>query len=392
MTTPYGAAWRNQFLIEDGLTFLNNGSFGAPPKQVLAAQTEYRLMAERSPISFYLRDLPGMLRGAANTLGRFIGATGETIAFTENATTAINTVVFSIAPTIGPGDVLLTTSHVYGAVRQTLRHYARWTGATVNEIEMPFPITDSSEVVARVAAALSPKVKLAVLDHITSPSGIIYPIQELVNLCRERGIPVLVDGAHAPGMVDINIEELGADWYTGNCHKWLFAPKGCAFLRTAPERMAETHALVVSHGYRQGYTAEFDFTGTKDCSPFLTVSDSIRFYLESGGNAIAAYNRTLAIEMRRMLAETWGVGMPAPENMLGSLAALPVPGDLPAIEAVGWLLHDVLFDEYRIEVPIMLLQGKLWVRVSAQIFNEPDDYHKLAEAMPEAVETALKRV
>jgi isopenicillin-N epimerase len=257
---------------------------------------------------------------------------------------------------------------------------------------MPFPISGADEVVERVAAALSPRVKLAVLDHITSPSGIIYPIQELVNLCRERGIPVLVDGAHAPGMVELNLEQLGADWYTGNCHKWLFAPKGCAFLRTAPERTAETHALVVSHGYRQGYAAEFDFTGTKDYSPYLTVGDAIKFYLETGGNGIAAHNRALVIEMRRMLAETWGVPPPAPENMLGSLAALPVPADLPATVAAGAALHDILFDEYRIEVPVMPLEGKLWVRVSAQIFNEPDDYRKLAEVMPDAVKAAQERL
>lgn len=385
MNMPFGAAWRPRFSIRDGLTFLNNGSFGAPPDVVLAAQAEYRAIVERSPISFFLRELSPLMRKAAGDLGEFVGADGDGIAFVENATTGVNAVVMSVAPSLRPGDVLLTTSHVYGAVRQTLVRYAEWMGAEVAEVAVPFPLRSAREVTEAVAAALKPAVKLAVLDHITSPSGLVYPIGELVALCRERGIPVLVDGAHAPGMVGLNLEELGADWYVGNCHKWLFAPKGCAFLRTAPERLAGTHAPATSHGYRKGYAAEFDFTGTRDYSAFLAVGAAIGFYRENGGNAIAAHNRNLVIEMRRMLAEAWGVSPPAPEDMIGSLAALPVPAELPATDAAAMALHDALFDDYNIEVPVMPLNGRLWVRVSAQIFNEPADYEKLARAMPLAV-------
>jgi len=386
MPIDFGADCRPLFSIESDLIFLNNGSFGAPPHSMLEAQATYRAMAERSPISFFRNKLPKYLREAAGDLGAFIGAAEGTLAFTENATTGINSVVLAVAHSLRPGDILLTTDHVYGAVRQTLNRYAEWTGAKVVEVSVPFPLHDSNEITEVIAAALTSQVKFAVFDHITSPSGIIFPIQDIVNLCRERNIPVLVDGAHAPGMVELNIEHLGADWYVGNCHKWMFAPKGCAFLYTAPERQKETHALITSHGYGKGYAAEFDFTGTKDYSAFLAVRDALKFYRENGGlEKIAAYNRNLARSMRRMLAETWNVAPPAPESAIGSLAALPVPENLPANEETGWALHDELFGLHRIEVPVTFLKGRLWVRISAQIFNESNEYCALAEALPKAI-------
>lgn len=389
----FGAACRPHFSIESDLIFLNNGSFGAPPHSVLEAQAAYRATAERSPIYFFREILPQYLREAAEHLGSFIGADGATLAFAENATTAINAVILSTAPSLRTDDILLTTDHVYGAVRQTLNRYAEWTGAKVVEVSVPFPLLDSGEIIEAIRDALTPQVKFAVFDHITSPSGIIFPIQDIVNLCRERNIPILVDGAHAPGMVELNIERLGADWYVGNCHKWMFAPKGCAFLYTAPERQKETHALITSHGYGKGYTSEFDFTGTKDYSAFPAVRDALKFYRENGGlKKIAAYNQNLAVSMRQMLAEAWNVPPPAPQSLIGALATLPIPENLPADEVTGWALHDELFDSHRIEVPITILKGHLWVRISAQIFNEPDDYRALAEAMQKATQALLRRL
>ncbi len=391
MNVKFGASCRSLFSIDPDLIFLNNGSFGAPPIIVLEKQAMFRAMAERSPISFFARDLPKLMRESANSVADFVDVSGDSIALVDNATTGVNSVVFSIAPFLKAGDILLTTSHVYGAVRQILQHYAALTGAEVVEAHVPFPLKDASEVVDAVASSLSSRVKFAVFDHITSPSGIIFPIQELVNLCKERDIPVLVDGAHAPGMVELQLKNLGADWYVGNCHKWLFAPKGCAFLYTDEKRLNTTHSTSISHGYGKGYVAEFDFTGTKDYSSFLSAPKAIQFYIENGGfSSIAVYNHNLAREMRRILAEKWDVEPPAPENMLGSLAALPLPAELPAIETAAKMLHDELYDNHKIEVPITMLGGRLWIRFSAQIFNEPSDYMPLASALPKAIEILSK--
>jgi len=374
----FGASLRSEFLLEDGIAFLNHGSYGATPRVVLAAQDEWRARMERQPVHFMQRVLPDALREAAGVLAVFLGVSGDDLVFVENATAGVNAVLRGV--TLGPGDEVLTTDHAYPAIRKVLGFVCRETGAVLVEAPVPFPLSGGDQVVASVAAALSPRTRLAVLDHVTSESAAVMPIASLSALCRSRGVPLLVDGAHAPGMLDLDIAAVGADWYVGNAHKWLFAPKGCGFLWAAPVRQPGLHPPVVSHGLDQGFAAEFDWVGTRDPSAWLTVRDAIAFLDCLGAAAVRAHNRDLAAEAATLLTAAWDSEAGSPAAMRGAMATLrlPLPGSTPEDAA---RLHDRLIDEHAIEVPVLALGGSLWVRISAQVYNEIEDYARLAQAV-----------
>ncbi|MFN8366199.1 MAG: aminotransferase class V-fold PLP-dependent enzyme [Candidatus Kapaibacterium sp.] len=380
----YGKQIRHKWLLEDGMTFLNNGSFGATPIEVLAVQREWQERLERQPLRFVMRELPVALRSAANQMGEFIGAAGEDIVFVDNATTGVNAVVRSLIGTLQPGDELLTTSHVYNAVRQTMLYVCKVTGAVYKEVEVPFPVQSSGDVLERIKHAITPRTRFAMFDHITSPTGIIFPVKEIVQHCKEHGILVMIDGAHAPGMVDLNVEDIGADWYTGNFHKWLFAPKGCAFLHATKQQQATTHATLISHGYNMGFHAEFDFNGTKDWSSYLSATAGLEFFRQNGGAELRAYNHALTLQARNELLRAVPQQLPAPDDMLGSLAAIVLPVELeeqgdPIKQTTA--MHDVLWDKHNIEVPIFPLSGKILLRVAVQCFNELPEYQHCASVL-----------
>ncbi|WP_457466992.1 aminotransferase class V-fold PLP-dependent enzyme [Thermostichus sp. MS-CIW-37] len=371
--------------LDPQAVFLNHGSYGATPKKVLQAQSAWRERLEAQPVQFMGEELPRALRAAAAELAHFVGAEPENLVFVENATSGVNAVLRSLR--FRPGDQIACTNHGYGAVRQALQYvYAQW-GAIPVEAQIPFPIAGPEQVIAAFETILTPQTRLAVLDHLTSPTALIYPLPELIGLCRERGIPVLVDGAHAPGVLPLELERLGADWYTGNAHKWLFAPKGCAFLWVAPHRQAQTHPTVISHGFGQGFTAEFDWVGTRDPSAWLAVSAALAFIQEVGLDNIRQHNHTLLLQARQLLLETLEGIPPAPEEMLGFMATLPLPPfwqqgipELPLGKRAR-RLHDYLWHTYRIEVPIIPFAGQLWVRISAQVYNHLAEYEQLALAL-----------
>ncbi|GBD04658.1 Isopenicillin N epimerase [bacterium HR20] len=347
---------------------------------MLEVQHDWQRRFEREPVAFVRQHLHHELRNAAAAMAAFMGARGEDLVFVENATTGVNAVIRSILPLLDPGDELLTTSHVYNAVRQTLRYAADIAGCTYVEVPVPFPIGSAAEVVEAVRRAITERTRFALFDHVTSPTGLVFPVEELVRMCKERGIMVMIDGAHAPGMLPLQLDELGADWYTGNFHKWLFAPKGCAFLWTAPRRQAMTHPVVISHGYQNGYLAEFDFTGTKDWSTYLSAPAGLAFYERLGGGDIYRYNRTLALDAQRVLARAVGVTPPAPQEMIAFLAAVPLPST-EATEAAASRLQQWLFDEHRIEVPIFAWDSRLILRTASQVYNEPWEYDHLANIL-----------
>lgn len=379
----FGASLRSEFLLEDGIVFLNHGSYGATPRVVLAAQDEWRARMERQPVHFMQRVLPGALREAAGVLAAFLGVSGDDLVFVENATAGVNAVLRGA--TLGPGDEVLTTDHAYPAIRNVLSFVCRQSGATLVEAPVPFPLSGDDQVVAAVAAALSPRTRLAVLDHVTSETATVMPIARLSALCRSQGVPLLVDGAHAPGMLDLDIAAVGADWYVGNAHKWLFAPKGCGFLWAAPARQPGLHPLVVSHGLDQGFTAEFDWVGTRDPSAWLTVRDALDFLnglgpKSLGAAAVRAHNRDLAAEAATLLSAAWNSEAGAPAAMRGAMATLRLPLSGTTPEAAAGF-HDRLIDEHAIEVPVLALGGSLWTRISAQVYNEIEDYARLARAV-----------
>ncbi|MGQ9837155.1 MAG: aminotransferase class V-fold PLP-dependent enzyme [Cyanobacteriota bacterium] len=376
---------RSLWRLDPQAIFLNHGSYGATPKMVLQAQNAWRERLEAQPVQFMAEVLPQALRAAAAQLADFVGAKSENLVFVENATNGVNAVLRSLQ--FQPGDDIACTNHTYEAVRQALRFIAARSGARVVEAQVPFPIGGPEQVIAAFAAILTPQTRLAVLDHITSPTALIYPLSELIRLCRERGIPVLVDGAHAPGTLPLELENLGADWYTGNAHKWLFAPKGCAFLWVAPHQQAYTHPTVISHGFGQGFLAEFDWVGTRDPSSWLAISAALEFIQELGIDAIRQYNHALMMQARQLLLDRLAGIPPAPENMLGFMATLPLPPfwqqwmpDLP-LPIRARRLHDHLWHTHCIEVPIIPFARKLWVRISAQLYNHLAEYEQLAQVL-----------
>lgn len=378
MTQDFHAiAPHSEWLLDPDATFLNHGSFGATPKVVLAEQDRWRERLERQPTTFMSFEVDGATRHAAEVLARFVKAEGEDLVFIENATAGCNAVLNSFA--FAAGDEILLTNHGYAAVRKAAEHVAGRTGARVVEAQVPFPIADEKQVVDAVASRLSSKTRFVILDHITSPTAIIFPVRALTALCRAAGAAVLVDGAHAPGMLPLDVPAIDADWYVGNCHKWLMAPKGAGFLWTSRARQKETHPLVISHGYRKGYTAEFDWIGTRDPSGWLSVPAAIDFHMRLGGMALQDRNMALARAAATGLAAHWRSERGAPDALTGSMAAirLPIAGEATPERCVE--LRKWLFKTYRIELAMTAFAGALWARISAQAYNESADYQRLAD-------------
>ena len=377
--TPFGHPMRALFQLAPDMAFLNNGSYGACPSSVLAVQDEIRREMERHPVAFFADVMPGRVREAAARLAGFLGAPAEEIVFVENATAGMNAVLRSLA--FAPGDEIVTTDHVYGAVRQVLAHLERKSGVRVVEAQLPWPARDADALVAAVERAFTPRTRLLVIDHIASRSALILPVAELAELAHARGVRVLVDGAHAPGQLALDVPSLGADWVIGNCHKWLFAPKGAAFLWAHVEAQEDLHPGVISHGYGKGFTAEFDWVGTRDASAWLAVPAAIDFFEALGPARVRARNHALAMAMAETLANAWGTELGASHDLFGAMATIRLPGTRPASWEAGRALRRALWTEQRVEVPIMPVGDALWARISAQIFNVPQDYVRLAKVI-----------
>jgi isopenicillin-N epimerase len=379
-TVRYGHALRPLFNLQAGAVFLNHGSFGLTPRAVLAAQAALRAEMESQPVRFLGRQrLQPRLRATARQLGSFLGAHGADIAFVDNATTGVNAVLRSLD--LRPGDEILVTDHTYGAVRNTVRYVCARSRTSMVEVRLPFPASGADAIVDAITAALSPRTRLAVLDLVTSVSALVMPVARLAAACRAAGAQVLVDAAHAPGMLDLDVTALGADWVSGNLHKWLFAPKGSGFLWARQEAQADLHPTVISHGFEQGFANEFDWTGTRDPTAWLSLPAALAFYRAMGDAALRARNHDLAAAAGALLAERWGTETGAPEGMLGAMAAVRLPGQRPATAEAAQALNDALWERHRIEVPVMAIGAHLWLRISAQIYNEPADYEQLAAAV-----------
>jgi isopenicillin-N epimerase len=295
----------------------------------------------------------------------------------ENATAGCNAVLRNF-PLQRDDDVLIL-SHAYGAVHNTVRFVTEQAGARIVQAAVPFPNPSEDSLLAAVAAAITPNTRLAVIDHITSGSAIVLPAQRIVAACHAAGVPVLIDGAHAPGQIDLDLTAIGADWYAGNCHKWLCAPKGCAFLHAAPARQAGLHPGTISRGYGHGYLAEFDWTGTTDPSRFLAVKDAIEFHQRLGGAALRDRNRALAAEAGALIAQRLNTNVGATGSVAGAMATIRLPIDDPS-PAHALAIRERLM-EAGTDAPVHALDGALWLRISAFAYNEPDDYARLSEVV-----------
>lgn len=375
----YGRRLLPLWLLEEDAVFLNHGSFGATPRAVLEAQTQWRTRMEQQPVRFMTRELPTALHASREKLGALLGACPADLAFVDNASSAVSTVLRSIDWRVG--DEIVLSHQAYESVRQAVRYIADRHGVHARPARIPFPLENDDVIVDAYRAVLGPRTRLVIVDHVSSPTALVAPLSRIVALCREAGCAVLIDGAHAPGMLPLAIESLGVDWYTGNCHKWLFAAKGCAFLWTAPARQADTHPLCIAKGYGAGYRDEFDWTGTRDPSAWLALDAALEFHAGLGGAALSVRNHQQVIAAAQSLCAVWGVAMPAPPSLFGSMVTLPLPPRWPVSAEQAQQLHDRLWDAHRVELPVLAHNDRLWVRISCQAYNEPDDYACLARAV-----------
>jgi isopenicillin-N epimerase len=385
----FGAARRSDWPLDPGITYLNHGTVGVTPRRVLAAQQAIRDEMAKQPSRFLLRDVSGLvgaptgrptrLREAAAAVAGFVGARPGDLVFVDNATTGANAVLRSIR--LEPGDEILLTDHAYGAVANAAAFVARERGASIRTVSVPYPAFDRAELTRRIDAAIGPRTRLAVFDHITSESALVFPLADLAAKCRARGVPVLVDGAHAPGVLPLDVPALGVDWYTANLHKWACAPHSCGFLWASPARQEGLHPPVISWGLDKGFAAEFDWVGTRDASAWLAAPEGIAFLANYGWEALRAHNHDLAWRGARMLADRWGTALGFDEAAVGFMATVPMPSGLGSTPADAARVRDwLLFDE-RIEVQVHAAHDRLWARISAQVYNDWADLERLADAV-----------
>jgi isopenicillin-N epimerase len=387
MRSPFADHWG----LDPDITFLNHGSFGACPTVVLEEQSRVRARLEREPVRFMIRELEGLLAEARRSVAHLVGAQPDDLAFVPNASSGVSTVLRSLA--LRPDDELLTTDHVYGACRNALVFAAEASGARLVVAPVPFPLSSSEEVVNAVLARVTTRTRLLLIDHVTSPTAVIFPVERMVAALAARGVDTLVDGAHAPGMLPLALDTLGAAYYTANCHKWLCAPKGSAFLHVRRDRQRSLRPLTLSHGAASArrdvsrFRLEHDWTGTVDPSAYLAVPRAIQFLeqlMPGGLPALRAYNHALILRARATLCAALGVAAPAPESLVGSMVTLPLPpGPGPAEPWQLEPLQDELFYRHRLELPVFRFGApeRRWLRVTAQAYNCAEDYERLAAAL-----------
>jgi isopenicillin-N epimerase len=379
--------------LDPGIAFLNHGSFGACPTPVLEYQTDLRRQLERGPVQFMHRDLEALADAARSEVAQFLGADPEDLTFVPNATTGINTVLRSMS--FKPGDELLTTSHEYNACRNALDFVAGRSGARVVVVDLPFPVESEDLVVETVLGAVTDRTRLALVDHVTSLTGMVMPIERLVHGLSERGVDTVVDGAHAPGMVPLDISRLAPACYTGNCHKWLCTPKGAAILYVRRDLQPGIRPLTISHGAnstrtdRSRFQLEFGWTGTDDPTAYLCVPESIRFMgslLPGGWPELMERNRSLALEARALLCDAVGVDPPCPDGMIGTLASVPLGPGVFHFETTALAFDEIevtLREEYGFEVPVLAYPPgpSSIIRVACQIYNALPQYAELARVL-----------
>jgi len=364
---------------------------------VLAAQQAIRDEIERQPSRYLLRELssttvgmpraePSRLRAAADQVAAFLSARGPDLVFVDNATTGINAVLRSFK--LNEGDEVLITDHAYGGIANAVAFHARERGARGRTVELPAPGKGRDAFVQAVVGALGARTRLAVVDHITSESALVLPVAEIVAACHERGVAVVVDGAHAPGALALDVPAIGADWYVGNLHKWALAPRSCGFLWAAPGRQENLHPPVISWGLDRGFTTGFDWVGTRDPSAYLAAPSAIAFMRELGFETMRAYNHGLAWEAARHLCARWGTEFEPEEDMVGTMATVPLPGRAGATKEDAARLRDALLEEDRIEVQVHAWRDRIWARLSLQIYTEFSDVERLANAVAGRIGTA----
>lgn len=379
----FGRSLRPLWHLAPEGVFLNHGSFGACPKAVLDAQTRWRETMERQPDVFFRRTTSALnpdngLRQAAARLGQFIGARGDHIAFVSNLTEAVSTVLRGMP--LSAGDEILLLDCVYNSVRRAVDDKCRETGARPVIVDLPLPL-DPDLCLARVEAAVTANTRLAILDHIASAPALMFPVKAMTKVLQAKGVRVLVDGAHALGHVGLAIDDIGADWYTANAHKWLYAPKGTAFLHARDPKAIDLRPLATSHYVGEPFPLSFDYVGTRDVTAFLTVPDALDFIEGLGGAAtLQAYMHDLSRAGQAMMARL-GLQPIAPDTMFAAMHAYHLPQRRAVAPEDALEIIDGFWDRHRIQVAASAYLGRLVLRLSAQAYVGIEDYAQLADVL-----------
>jgi isopenicillin-N epimerase len=372
------------FPLDRSYTFLNHGSFGSVPHEVAACARRWREEIEARPIEMLDRRLDGLLREAVREVARFVGSTPARTGFVVNATEGVHAFLRSIR--WNEGDEVIVLDQVYNAMRQQLLRLVEEEGIVVREIALPWPVESEDAIVGLVEAAVGARTRLAIIDHVTSPTAVVMPVGRIVAGLRARGIVVLVDGAHAPGSIALEVDAIGADAYVANLHKWTCAPKGCAFLAVGRGWEERVRPLATSHRFREGFAREFDWQGTRDPSPWLTAPAAIAFFERFGWPRVRARNHAMAVWSQRLLAESWGVATLTPRDgsMLASMAPVAVPERVRARFPSARALQAALYGRHRIEIPVIEWRDRWHVRVSCHLHVREADVLVLRDALPDA--------
>jgi isopenicillin-N epimerase len=385
----------HHWTLDPDSTYLNHGTVGVAPRRVLERQQALRDDMERHPSRFMLRELNGehpapwrtvsRLREAIVPVAEFVGARPDDLVFVANVTTGTNAVLGSVQ--LAPGDDVVITDLAYGAVKLTAKAVCERAGATLRTAHIEYPFREA-QIVDAIVGTLTAQTKLAVVDHITAQTAIVVPVAAIANECRSRGVPVLVDGAHVPGARTLDISALGVDWYAANLHKWAHAPRGCGILWAAPERQALLHHPIVSWGRDRGFHHEFEHIATADPTSYLAAPEGIALLREWDFAACTAYMHNLACTAGDLLADAWGTEFTTPSEMIGAMVTVPLPLSAGTTDDEAARLRLALLVEDRIEVQLHAWRGRLWVRVSAQIYNDLGDIERLAHAVAHRCEVA----
>ena len=388
MPSPYAKHWS----LEPSRLFLNHGSFGACPNFVIEEQRKWQDLMEREPVRFFEELMPDLLLKSREALGTFLNCSPDDLAFVSNATSGVNTILRSLH--FEQGDEILVPNHAYQACRNSIDFVAKGWGANVVEVAIPFPIDGPETVVELMKSACSERTKLVMIDTVTSPTGLRMPFEVLTEFFEGKGVEVLLDAAHGIGMIPLDLGQLGASYVTSNCHKWLCAPKGSAFLYVREDMQSKIQPLTISHGHTfplgdtTRFRHEFDWTGTQDISGWCSIPaviEGMADRIDGGWNSIMQHNHDLTIQGRNVLCERLGIQPPCPDEMVACISTIQLPGNIPEKEKMHEPdpLHHILSEKYNIQVPVWSWpspEGR-YLRISAQLYNSIEQYERLADAL-----------
>jgi len=387
-----------QFLLREDVVFLNHGSFGACPSPVFDAYQALQRELESEPVEFLGRRLTEMMAAPRVALAAELGTAQDNIAAVINATSGLNIVARSLP--LKPGDQILTTDHEYSALEKTWAFVCRQTGAEIVVVKVPMPLTSEAAFTEALVDGMTDRTKVLFLSHITSPTALLFPIEPAIAEARRRGIWSVIDGAHTPGHIPLSLDAMGADFYSGNCHKWLMTPKGSAFLYARPEMQAMIDPLVISHGWtaeskqpgikgafgNSPFIDEIEVQGTRDPSAWLAVPEALRFRRDNDWTSVASHCQALAQDTARRLGELTGLApLSSPQFCAPQMVAMPIP------ECDTAEIHKLLFDRYRIEMPVFKWQDHCIARLSVQGYNSRPQMDRLIEALTELLDLGVQQ-